>query len=123
MVDEGFVDWICNRNEEDYEYNMKRKEIDNKDFRIDKVKTLDINSEYDEFKKFEKSDSYKNVIRATNLLSDKGSVTNEQLKSAMQRNYDLSALEYGKVLEQLANSKNVGVRMGTFDKKIKLRLR
>jgi hypothetical protein len=98
---------------------MKRRELDNKDHRISRR----YRSEYKEFKEYEKSDTYKNVLKATNPLSDKLSVSNEDLKSTMQRNYNLSDIEYNKVLESLAINKNVDVHVNLFDKKVNLRLR
>ena len=84
---------------------------------------MDVNAEYKEFKQYEKSDVYRNVQRATQLLSKDFDITSSHLKSTLQRNYGLSDSEYNNMLEHLANSKDVDVRIGTLDKVPKLRRR
>ncbi len=119
-----FVDWLVDGQfDPEYEYKSKRRELDKLDHRVNKVKSVDVNAEYKEFKQYEKSDVYRNVQRATQLLSKDFDITSSHLKSTLQRNYGLSDSEYNNMLEHLANSKDVDVRIGTFDRVLKLRRR
>lgn len=119
-----FADWIAGGQfDPEYEYNSKRRELDKLGHRVNKVKTVDVNAEYKVFKEYEKSDVYRNVQRATQLLSREFDITNDQLKSVMKRNYSLRDGEYHSLLEHLSNSKDVNVRIGTFDRVVKLRRR
>lgn len=119
-----FADWLAGGQfDPEYEYNSKCRELDKLDYRVNKVKTVDVNAEYKEFKEYEKSDVYRNVQRATQLLSKDFDITSDHLKSTMRRNFGLSDSEYNNTLEHLANSKDVDVRAGTFDRVVRLRRR
>lgn len=120
---EGFIDWVCDQNDEDYEYNSRRKELNNKDFRVNKVKTLDVNAEYNEFKDFEKSKSYYNTKIATDLLSSDFEINATQLTDTLKQKYGLSNNDCNAVLRNMSNHKDVDMRVGTFDKVVKLRRR
>lgn len=118
---EQFADFLVNRFNPDYEYTAKEKEIDSRDFRIDKPRTIDINARFKEFKSFEKSDSYRNTQIATNLLSTKFDVTQSQLTDTLKSKHGMSDNECNEVLRNMANSRDVDVRVGTFDRVVKLR--
>lgn len=104
----------------EFDYKRKKKEL-SKDTRINKTKMMDVNSAYREYQEYANSDVYRNVERAKSLLSRDFPVTSKSLKDAMKRSYDLNELECETVLEMLANSKDVDVRMSLFDKVIKIR--
>jgi hypothetical protein len=123
MVDDEFADWICNQFDDNYDYNSKRKEIDSKDYRVSKIRTVDINSEYKEFKEYEKSDAYRYTQIATNLLSHKFDVTGDQLTDTLQSKYGLSQNECSDVLKNLANSKNIDIHQNSYTKAVTLRKR
>lgn len=118
---EGFVDWICNQRDPDYEYSSKEKEIQSRDFRVEKPKMSDINTRYDEFKNFETSSSYRNTQIATNLLSTKFEINATDLTNTLKQKYGLSNNDCNSVLKNMANHKNVDMRTGTFDHIIKLK--
>ncbi len=117
---ESFADFLVNRFDPEYEYTSKQKEMDTRDFRVEKPKRVDIISRYDEFKNFEQSDSYRHTQIATDLLSQNFDVTEDQLCNTLQTQYHLSKNESNEVLRNLANSRDVEVRRGTFDKVVKL---
>jgi hypothetical protein len=52
-IDDGFLDWIADLLSEDYEYNMKTKEL-KRDFRSTKPQYSDINGQYKNFAEFQK---------------------------------------------------------------------
>ncbi len=54
---EQFADFLVNRFNPDYEYTAKEKEMDTRDYRIEKPAMIDVNARYEEFKTFEKSNS------------------------------------------------------------------
>lgn len=118
---EGFADFLVNRFNPDYEYSAKEKEINTRDFRIDKPRTIDINARYNEFKSFVKSDAYHNTQIATNLLSLKFSVSTEQLTSTLQSKHGMSREECQDVLKNMANSKHVDVRKNHYTNEVVLR--
>src|SRR5689334_21758801 len=98
---EEFCDWASGGNfSEDYFYRSKKRELD-KDNRINKQKNLDVNSQYAELQHYQTSDTYRNVIRAKNLLSKDFDISEDNLRAAMQRNYNLNDLEYSECLEGL----------------------
>jgi hypothetical protein len=117
------VDFITNCFNPDYEYDSKHKEIESRDFRVQKPKMSDINARYDEFKNFEQSPSYRNTKIATNLLSSKFEVNASDLTDTLIQKYGLSHSDCDEVLKNMANSKDVDMRTGTFDKVVKLKRR
>ena len=82
---ESFAEFITNRLDPDYEYNSKQKEIESRDFRVEKPKTVDINTRYKEFKDFEKSDSYRNTQIATDLLSPSFGISASDLTGTLKQ--------------------------------------
>ena len=122
---EQFADFMTNRFNEDYEYNSKQKEIDTRDFRVERPRMVDITARYNEFKSFEKSDSYRNTQIATNLLSPKFDITTDQLKSTLQSKYQLTTDECNEVLQNMANSHQVDMHVNSYDphRTVKLRRR
>jgi Tfp pilus assembly PilM family ATPase len=108
---EEFCGWASGGNmAEDFSYRSKQRALD-KDERINKQKKLDVNSQYAELQHYQTSDTYRNVIRAKNLLSKDFDISEDNLRATMQRNYNLNPVEYQECLEQLANSKDVDVRV------------
>lgn len=120
MVDEEFVNWLVHGIEESYSYDMKKRSLE-ADTRINKTKFSDVNAAYKEFLQYRQSDTYRNIERAKNLLSKQYEITEDNLRSAMQQNYDLNDAEYSECLGELANSKDVDVRVSLFDHKIKIK--
>ncbi len=118
---EQFVDFITNRFDPEYEYNSKQKEIDTRDFRVEKPKTVDINTRYNEFKGFEKSSSYRDTQIATDLLSSNFEISASDLTDTLKQKYGLSNSDCNEVLKNMSNSKDVHMRVGTFDKVVKLK--
>jgi hypothetical protein len=120
---ESFADFITNRFDPNFEYTSKEKEIEGRDFRIDKPKTSDMVSRYSEFKDFEQSDSFRNTQIAANLLSNKFDIESSHLSNVLKQKYHLSNSECNEVLKNLGNHKNVEVSGGLFYKDYKLRKR
>ena len=120
---EGFIDFITNGFDESYQYDSKQKEIDARDFRVEKPRMSDVNSRYDEFKSFEQSSSYKNTQIATNLLSNKFPISSDQLSTVLKTKYNMSQNDVNAVLNNIANHKDVDVRRNLFSDDIKIKKR
>ncbi|MGG6460786.1 MAG: hypothetical protein ACM3JQ_05095 [Candidatus Eiseniibacteriota bacterium] len=120
--DDDLIDWIAGGqfNSPEHFYNMKKKALE-ADTRVNKPKTDSVNSAYREYLNYKNSDTYRNTERAKHLLSSEYETTNEALQDAMQRSYGLDNFQYTEVLNELANSNDVNVRMSLFDHKIKIK--
>lgn len=120
--DDDLIDWISGGqfNSPEHFYNMKKKALE-ADSRIKKPRMDSVDSAYREYLQYKESDIYKNTERAKHLLSSEYETTNEALQDAMQRSYGLDNRQYTNVLNELANSHDVNVRMSLFDHKIKLK--
>ena len=115
-------DWLAGDGfNEDFEYNMKVRELKENDWRKNKARTIDINAQYSEFRAFAATPEFKHTQIATELLSRDFDVTDTQLRSALQSNYGLSDGEYQNVLNNLFNSKNVEFNVNAYNKEVKLR--
>ena len=121
-VDDSLVSWLAGDGfNEDFEYNMKVRELKENDWRKNKARTIDINAQYSEFRAFAATPEFKHTQIATELLSRDFDVTDTQLRSALQSNYGLSDGEYQNVLNNLFNSKNVEFNVNAYNKEVKLR--
>ena len=118
---DDLLDFLCGGElDEDYPIRQKQRELEN-DFRKNKVRTLDINAQYSEFRAFAATPEYKHTQIATELLSRDFDVTDTQLKSTLQSNYGLSNGECNQVLKNLANSKMVNCDINSYTKAARFR--
>lgn len=115
MIDERkeIIEWIVNRNDPDYEYNRLKRIVDS-DTRVNKTKYSDIKAEAKDVIQFQKSETYKNVGLAKDLIPN-FEIEESALKSAMTKQYQLSNLEYQECLRQLANDREINMRRSTFE--------
>ena len=116
---EAFADFLVNRFNPDYEFTAK--EINTRDFLKERPSMIDINSRYNEFKSFEKSDVYRNTQIATNLLSPKFSISSEQFASTLQTKHGLSREDCQEVLRNMANSRLVDIHTNPYTNEVGLR--
>lgn len=114
MVDDRkeFVEWITNRNDPDYEYNRLKRIVDS-DTRVNKTIYSDIKASAKDVIKFQKSETYRNVGLAKELIPN-FEIEESALRSAMTSTYKLSNSEYQECLRQLANDKEINIRRSTF---------
>ena len=79
------VEWLAGGQfDPEHEFNSKRRELDKLGHRVNKIKTVDVNAEYRQFKQYEKSNVYRNVQGATHLLSKGFEITNDDLRSTQE---------------------------------------
>ena len=72
---DDLLDFLCGGElDEDYPIRQKQRELEN-DFRKNKVRTIDINAQYSEFRAFAATPEYKHTQIATELLSRDFDVT------------------------------------------------
>lgn len=114
-----FVEWITGRNDPDYEYHRLKRIVDS-DTRLNKTKYSDIKAEAEDVIKFQKSQVFKQTEKAKNLLPSNTEVNSEDLKQSMQQYYAVSDQDYDNILSNLANSKDINVHVGPFDRKVKI---
>jgi len=119
---ESFADFITNRFNPDYEYDCKEKEITEHDFRVEKPKTTDINDDMMSSKTL-RATSFRHTQLATDLLSTKFDISASNLTDTLKQKYGLDVKDCNGVLKNMSNSKHVSMRVGTFDKIVKLRRR
>jgi hypothetical protein len=120
-IPDDFVDYLAGGTlDPEYEYRQKQRELAN-DFRKNKVKAVDIDSEYNEFRAFASTPEYKNTQIATQLLSRDFDVTDTQLIYTLQSNYGLSDGECNQVFQNLANSKMDNCDINSYAKAVRLR--
>ncbi len=120
-IPDDLLDFLCGGElDPEYPIRQKQRELAN-DFRKNKVRTLDINSEYNEFRAFASSPEFKHTQIATELLSRDFDVTDTQLKSTLQSNHGLSDGECNQVFKNLANSKMVNCDINSYTKEVRLR--
>jgi hypothetical protein len=121
-IDDGFLDWIANPLSEDYEYNMKTKEL-KRDFRSTKPQYSDINGQYKNFAEFQKTQEYQNTVRARALLSDSWDTDSDSLRETLMSTWKMSTEDVNQCFCNLANSKDVDVHENAFNHTIKFRKR
>jgi hypothetical protein len=68
-MSEDFADWLCNRTNEDYDYNMKKKALE-KDTRINKQRFSSIDTAYKDWSDYKDSSTYMNTERATSKIEE-----------------------------------------------------
>lgn len=117
-IDDSFASFICNQFDPEYDYRSKTKVL-SRDTRINKVRYNEYNKEYDDYQTYLKSDTYRDVLRSKNLLSS-FEIDETDLRSCMQKNYSLSNQEYDRMIQALANDREVSIRKSPFDQKIKI---
>lgn len=109
---ESFSRFIVDRFSETYEYDFKEAELSDKDFRKTAIRG-DINERYNDFKNFERTPSYHNTVKATGLLSQDFSISQDDLIHTL-RATGMSKDEINDTLRQMANSKNVSLYRNTY---------
>jgi len=93
-IPDDFVDYLAGGTlDPEYEYRQKQRELAN-DFRKNKVKAVDIDSEYNEFRAFASTPEYKNTQIATQLLSRDFDVTDTQLIYTLHRTARVKEIDY-----------------------------
>jgi hypothetical protein len=121
-IDDSLINWLAGGGfNENFEFEMKEMELKKNDWRKSKARTIDINSQYSEFRAFAATPEFKHTQIATELLSRDFDTSGTQLKLALQSNYGLSDGECRNVIKNLANSRNVEFKVNSYTKAIKLR--
>jgi hypothetical protein len=105
--------------DEDYYYNSKKKEL-SRDTRINKDKFIDVDAAYKDLKRWEGSREYHDTEIAKDLLSS-FEVNASDLTKTLKQKYHMNEGRCSNILNNLANQKDVSVRLGTFDKMVKLK--
>ena len=109
--DEARLNFLCGGQfDPDFEYDMKRKELQQKDFRKNKNTYVDTNAEYRDFLNFSSTDEFKNTQKAKALLSTDWDTNTNDLRNTLQGTYRLSTEEVNNVFKNLSNSKDVETR-------------
>ncbi len=122
-IDDSLIEWLTGGSvSEDFEYNMKRRELA-KDPRINKDRFTDINSQYKDFAVYQQTDEYVNTMKAHALLSDQCDTNSESLRETLMSTYKMSIEDVNQCFRNLANSKDVDVHENTFNHTIKFRKR
>ena len=86
MTDDSLIDFLCGGEfDPEFEFKMKKMEIEEKDFRVRKDSFQDINSEFRNFSQFQNTQEYQNAIRAKALLSDQWGTNSEALRETLMR--------------------------------------
>ena len=102
---------------------MKKKEIQEKDFRVHKDSFQDINSEFRNFSQFQNSQEYQNAIKAKALLSDQWDTNSESLRETLMSTYKMSTEDVNQCFRNLTNSKDVDVHENVYNHTVKFRKR
>ena len=122
MTDDSLIDFLCGGEfDPEFEFKMKKKEIEEKDFRVRKDSFQDINSEFRNFSQFQNTQEYQNAIRAKALLSDQWGTNSEALRETLMSTYKMSTEDVNQCFRNLANSKDVDVHENAFNHTIKFR--
>lgn len=113
----NFAEYLSRQLDEEFPYDMARQNIDDNDWRIRKPATLDVVAAAKEFDQFSRTQTYRNTITATELLSNVP-ITPSQLTNALRSKYEMSDSECQDVLKQLNNSRAVNVHVNPYTKSV-----
>lgn len=120
---EDLIDFLSGGSlDPDFSIRSKQREL-NSDWRKEKPRTVDVISEYREYKNFEQTPLNKYVKIGTELLSSKVDTDAKDLQNALKHSYGLSdSLSSEVVKNMINNNKNVESRTKSFDDgRVKLR--
>ena len=124
MTDESLIDFLCGGQlDPNFEFKMKKKEIENNDFRIRKDSFSDINGAYRDFAKFRQTPQYSNAMKAKSLLSENWDTDSDALRDTLMSTYKMSVEDCNDCFRNLANSKDVDVHENVFNHTIRFRKR
>ena len=124
MTDESLIDFLCGGEfDPEFETRMKKKEIQEKDFRVHKNSFVDINSPFRHFAKFQQTDQYSNTMKAKALLSDQWETNSDSLRETLMSTYKMSTEDVNQCFRNLANSKDVDVHENVYNHTVKFRKR
>lgn len=107
-----FAKWLVNRTDPEYEYNRKQEELDNYDFRREKIKG-DLSDRYQDWKRFEKTKVYANVNRARELLSEIPT-SSDVLAHVLKDKYQLSNQEIHQTLVHLSRHREIETHTNSY---------
>ena len=86
MTDESLIDYLCGGSfDPEFEFKVKRKEIEKNDFRVHKDSFSDIAGEWRDFAKFQQTDQYLNTMKAKALLSAQWETNSDALRETLMR--------------------------------------
>jgi len=120
-VDDSLIEWLTGGAlSEDFQYNIKEKEL-KKDFRFNKDKFSDINSQYRDFAQFQQTDEYVNTMKARELLSDQWDTNSDSLRETLMTTYKMSNYDCDQVMRNLGNSRDVECHKNNFNGIVRLR--
>lgn len=119
--DEDLLDYLSGGAlDPEFSYRSMKRSLST-DWRKDKPSMSDVSTQYDEYLEFTKSDNYRLISIARNLISDRYDTDANHLTKVLKDKYNFTSKDCESTLRTLANSKDITVRKEWFNGGIKIR--